>query len=172
MRRFGILCKRDTACRRLEQTHARNGHRRTGPPRFSLTVFTRVATAVIRTALLLCDALNARRPGSPCFGVYESGAAAGLVLSRPAPVSDFQVVAFFVIFDIEAAFLFARALNVRGVGWTGLVSASIFIGVLLAALAYLWADGALEAGPAGRTSARKGRRLVDWRVGDLLPRIC
>ena len=66
----------------------------------------------------------------------------------------FPIAALFVIFDMEAAILFAWAVAARDAGWVGLIEAAIFIGVLLLALIYLWADGALDW-------ARKPRRRRD-----------
>ena len=53
---------------------------------------------------------------------------------------------FFVIFDLEAIFIFAWAVAVRETGWVGYGVAATFILVLLAALGYLWRVGALEWG--------------------------
>jgi NADH-quinone oxidoreductase subunit A len=51
---------------------------------------------------------------------------------------------FFVIFDLEAVFIFAWAIAVRETGWTGYTEAMGFIAVLLATLVYLWRVGALD----------------------------
>ena len=58
---------------------------------------------------------------------------------------------FFVIFDLESIFLFAWAVAVRELGWAGYAVAAVFIGILAAALAYLWRSGALEWGTPGRS---------------------
>ena len=50
----------------------------------------------------------------------------------------------FVIFDLEAVFLFAWALGARALGWPAYWEALFFSGVLAAALAYLWRAGALD----------------------------
>ena len=63
----------------------------------------------------------------------------------------YQVAMFFVIFDLEAVFIFAWAVAFRESGWAGYSEMVVFIGVLLAALVYLWRDGALEWGPAGKS---------------------
>ena len=47
-------------------------------------------------------------------------------------------------------FLFAWALCVRQAGWTGYLDSLIFIGILMAALAYLWREGALDWGTGQR----------------------
>ena len=66
---------------------------------------------------------------------------------------------FFVIFDMEAVFLFAWAVALRELGWAGYIEAAIFIGALVAALVYLWRLGALDWGSSGRRfPGRHGRR--------------
>jgi len=57
---------------------------------------------------------------------------------------------FFVVFDLEAAFIFAWAVVGRELGWAGYLEIVIFIGVLMAALAYLWRTGALDWAPVRR----------------------
>lgn len=65
--------------------------------------------------------------------------------------SKFYLVAmFFVIFDIEALFLYAWAVSVRENGWPGLIEVGIFITVLLAGLVYIWKVGALDWAPESR----------------------
>ena len=56
----------------------------------------------------------------------------------------FLFAIFFVIFDLEAIFLFAWVIAFDEVGWAGFIEASIFIFILLAALIYLWRIGALN----------------------------
>ena len=56
----------------------------------------------------------------------------------------FLFAIFFVIFDLEAIFLFAWVIAFDEVGWAGFIEAAIFIFILLAALIYLWRIGALS----------------------------
>jgi NADH-quinone oxidoreductase subunit A len=53
----------------------------------------------------------------------------------------------FVIFDLEAVFIYTWAVVAREAGWPGYIEILIFIGVLVAALVYLWRIGALDWGP-------------------------
>jgi NADH-quinone oxidoreductase subunit A len=62
----------------------------------------------------------------------------------------YLVAMLFVIFDVEALFLFAWAVSVRESGWAGLIEATVFIAILLAGLVYLWRIGALDWAPQGR----------------------
>ena len=53
----------------------------------------------------------------------------------------------FVIFDLEAVFIFAWAAATRELGWGGFAAIGVFIVLLLSALAFLWRIGALDWGP-------------------------
>lgn len=59
-------------------------------------------------------------------------------------VHFYLLAIFFVIFDMETVFLFAWSIALNESGWPGYIEALIFITVLIAALIYLWAIGALE----------------------------
>lgn len=50
----------------------------------------------------------------------------------------------FLVFDVEAAFLYPWAVILREVGGAGLIEAGLFILVLFAALVYAWRKGVLE----------------------------
>jgi NADH-quinone oxidoreductase subunit A len=93
-----------------------------------------------------------RATGSP----YE----AGIVSEGSARVrlsSKFYLVAMlFVVFDLEAVFIFAWALAVRELGWAGYIEVLIFITVLVAALGYLWRAGALDWAPGSRRPQSQG----------------
>jgi NADH-quinone oxidoreductase subunit A len=47
-------------------------------------------------------------------------------------------------FDLEAVFLFAWAARLASLGWAGYLEVVLFVGVLVAALIYLWKVGALD----------------------------
>ncbi len=81
---------------------------------------------------------------------YESGVASTGTARIRFDIKFYLVAMFFVIFDVEAVFIFAWAVALREAGWTGYIEMLIFIGVLLAALLYLWRLGALDWGPKGR----------------------
>ena len=85
---------------------------------------------------------------------YECGMAPQGEGSTRFSVKFYLVAMLFVIFDLEAVFIFAWAISFREVGWAGYIEVLIFIGILLAALAYLWRVGALDWSPP-----RRHRRL-------------
>ncbi|MDE2447963.1 MAG: NADH-quinone oxidoreductase subunit A [Gammaproteobacteria bacterium] len=89
---------------------------------------------------------------------FESGALSVGSAQLRLPAKFYLVAMFFVIFDVEAVFLYAWAVSVRQNGWTGFEMAAIFIVVLLAALFYLWRAGGLDWAPR-RESATAERRI-------------
>jgi NADH-quinone oxidoreductase subunit A len=81
---------------------------------------------------------------------FESGVV-GQGTARLRFSAKFYLVAmFFVIFDVEALFLYAWAVSAREAGWPGLIEVTIFILILLAGLIYLWRLGALDWAPEAR----------------------
>jgi NADH-quinone oxidoreductase subunit A len=57
----------------------------------------------------------------------------------------FYVIAmFFIVFDIEAIFLYPWAVIFKHLGWFGFVEMLVFIAVLVVGLVYVWGKGALE----------------------------
>ncbi|MGH8461827.1 MAG: NADH-quinone oxidoreductase subunit A [Stenotrophobium sp.] len=86
---------------------------------------------------------------------FESGVV-GVGTARLRFSAKFYLVAmFFVIFDVEAVFLYAWAISLRQDGWTGFIEATVFIFVLVASLGYLWRIGGLEWAPAARRRLRQ-----------------
>lgn len=67
----------------------------------------------------------------------------------------YLVAMFFVIFDVEALYLFAWSVSVRESGWVGFIEATIFITLLLVGLIYLWRIGALDWAPKKRALTDK-----------------
>ena len=91
-----------------------------------------------------------RATGAP----YE----AGIVSEGSARVrfsAKFYLVAmFFVVFDVEAAFIFTWAIVAREAGWTAFWEVVIFTAILISALVYLWRIHALEWATVPRESNR------------------
>ena len=56
----------------------------------------------------------------------------------------YMVAMFFVVFDLEAVFLYAWAGAARELGWAGYWGAVLFVATLAAALVYVWRAGALD----------------------------
>jgi NADH-quinone oxidoreductase subunit A len=59
-------------------------------------------------------------------------------------VKFYLTAILFVVFDIEAVFVYPWALHFRDLGWFGLVEMVGFLSVIVVALIYVWRKGALE----------------------------
>jgi NADH-quinone oxidoreductase subunit A len=101
-----------------------------------------LVTVMLGLSYLLGQHHRDRSTDSP----YESGILSEGSARVRLSAKFYLVAMFFVIFDLEAIFIFAWAVAVRETGWSGYVEVFIFIAVLLAALGYLWRVGALEWG--------------------------
>jgi NADH-quinone oxidoreductase subunit A len=115
-----------------------------------LAVYVAIVGMLVVAMLSLSFVLGQRHKDRATGSPYESG-----ILSEGSARVRFSakfylVAMFFVIFDLEAVFLFAWAVAVRETGWTGYAEVLLFITVLLATLAYLWRVGALDWGQGNR----------------------
>jgi NADH-quinone oxidoreductase subunit A len=88
--------------------------------------------------------LGQRRRDKATVEVFESGIVPVGNTQIRFSVRFYLIAIFFVIFDLETVFIFAWAVAFREVGWAGYIEILVFIGVLIAALVYLWLIGALE----------------------------
>jgi len=91
---------------------------------------------------------GAHKPTPAKLAEYECGFPAFEDPRSQFDVRFYLIAILFIIFDLEAAFLYPWAVTVfrLGVeaGWTAWISMMIFIGELALGLAYAWKKGALE----------------------------
>lgn len=126
-----------------------------------LFVYSGIVIVLVTGMLTLSAVLGQRHAERATGDPYESG----IVSTDSAHVrfsAKFYLVAMlFVIFDVEAVFLFAWAIAVPELGWTGYTVVLLFIGILSAALLYEWRIGILDWAPGGRTVHRVSRQKGD-----------
>ncbi len=75
---------------------------------------------------------------------YETGEMTVTDPWRPFPVRYYVFALLFLIFDVEAAFLYPWAVAYRDLGLYGFVEMVIFVLILGVGLAYAWKKGALK----------------------------
>lgn len=103
------------------------------------------AILVVIAAMLAIPRFLARPTGvRTADEPFESGVVPVGDIHVRLTIRFYPVAIFFVIFDLEAVFILAWAVAFRETGWLGYIEMSIFIGILLAALVYLWRIGALD----------------------------
>jgi NADH-quinone oxidoreductase subunit A len=105
-----------------------------------------VAAGMIGISALLGERHREKATDEP----YECGIAVTGSAHVRLPIQFYLVAMLFVIFDLEAVYLFAWAVAVPEVGWLGFCEMLVFIAVLCIALAYVWRVGALNWGTSQR----------------------
>lgn len=111
-----------------------------------LPVFLMLAVAALVAILMftLTSLLGPKKPTPEKLLPYESGSnttgAAHLRLS----VKFYLTAILFVVFDIEAVFLYPWGSMFRELGWFGFVEMLCFLTILAVTLVYAWKKGALE----------------------------
>ena len=99
-----------------------------------------------------------KKTHSPTKGMpYECGIIPTGTARFAFPVPFYLVAIFFIVFDVESAFIFAWAVNWDALGFPGLIHITFFIIILLLGLVWLWLKGGLDWGPsaAAKRSAHK-----------------
>jgi NADH-quinone oxidoreductase subunit A len=109
-----------------------------------------VAAGMLGISYVLGERHKERATGEP----YESGILATGSARIRLSAKFYMVAMFFVIFDLEAVFIFSWAIAWRELGWVGYAEVVVFIVILLAALVYLWRLGALDWGTTRRRPMR------------------
>ena len=107
-------------------------------------LFAAVAVLFVAGGLTVSRLLAPHRPNRIKNTPYECG-------ERPMGqawvqfnVGYYLIALLFLVFDVEAAFLYPWAVVLRVVGIPGLIEVGLFLLVLLVGLAYAWKKGALE----------------------------
>ena len=107
-----------------------------------------IAVIILIMAMLsISHVLGERHKGRATDEPFEAGVPTTGTARQRLTAKFYLVAMFFVIFDLEAVFIIAWALAARSLGWAGYIEVVVFIGILLAALVYLWRLGALDWGP-------------------------
>ena len=100
---------------------------------------------LIALALLVAPFLTApSNPDQEKLSAYECGFNAFDDSRMKFDVRFYLVAILFIIFDLEVAFLFPWAVSFGEMGWFGLWSMLVFLGVLTIGFVYEWKKGALE----------------------------
>jgi len=98
------------------------------------------------TMLAMSHSLNPKITQRKNLLPFESGVVPSGSTDLRWTVNYFLVAILFVIFDMEAVFLYVWASVVLEAGWPAFFATSLFIAILLIALIYEWRMGVLEWG--------------------------
>ena len=103
-----------------------------------------LSLAFVVLPMLVSMLTGASNPYPDKLAEYECGFPAFEDSRAQFDVRFYLVAILFIIFDIEAAFLFPWAVSLDSTGWTGWIGMMVFLAELGLGLAYAWKKGALE----------------------------
>ncbi|HEV2741909.1 MAG TPA: NADH-quinone oxidoreductase subunit A [Rubrobacter sp.] len=107
-------------------------------------IFMLLITGFVATTLVLARLLSPGRRSGTKNQIYETGETTVTDPWRPFPVRYYVFALLFLIFDVEAAFLYPWAVIYRDLGLYGFVEMVIFVLILTIGLVYAWKKGALK----------------------------
>lgn len=127
-------------------------------PLWPLVVYFAAIVFLVVAMIGISSVLGQRHSSKATVQPFEAGIVTVGYARFRFPAKFYLVAMFFVIFDLEAVFIFAWAIAYRDVGWAGYFEVLVFIVILVAALIYLWRLGALDWAPRRNGSRALTRR--------------
>ena len=103
-----------------------------------------VATAFAVLIFTLTSSLGTKKMTAAKAEPFETGSPSDGANEIRLSVKFYLTAILFVVFDIEAVFLFPWASIFRSLGMPGLIEMTAFVVVLTVTLVYAWKKGALE----------------------------
>ncbi len=117
------------------------------PGVFAMTVYFIVVAGLLGVILFLAAWLGEKKQSAEKLRPYESGIIPTGTARFTYPVPFYLVAVFFLIFDVEAVYIFSWAITYEALGWKGWLQITFFIAVLLFSLFYIWKKGGLSWRP-------------------------
>ena len=109
----------------------------------AVAVFIFAALLMVGAMLGVGRLVRPSRPRPEKLLSYEAGSDAILGFGQ-SNVRYYVYALLFVMFDVEAVFIFPWAVNLEGLGTFGLIEMMIFITILALGLVYAWRKGVLR----------------------------
>lgn len=103
-----------------------------------------LSSAFVFLPMLVSSLTGTHKPNPDKLAEYECGFPAFEDPRSQLDVRFYLVAILFIVFDLEAAFLFPWAVSLGEIGWTGWVTMMVFIFELVLGLIYAWKKGALD----------------------------
>lgn len=107
-------------------------------------IFMLLITGFVASVLVLARLISPSRRSATKAQNYETGETTVTDPWRPFPVRYYVFALLFLIFDVEAAFLYPWAVIYRDLGVYGFIEMVIFVLILGVGLVYAWKKGALK----------------------------
>jgi len=88
--------------------------------------------------------VGVKRPSKEKLAPYECGIPPVGDARGSFSISFYLIGMLFILFDVEAVFLYPCSLLFKILRWSGFLEMSLYIAILLAGYIYIWKKGALE----------------------------
>jgi NADH-quinone oxidoreductase subunit A len=111
---------------------------------FPIGVVLLVAVGQAFLLLTLANTLGPRRPSLVKSAPFECGSEPVGSARDRFGVKFYVVALLFIVFDIEAIFLYPWAVLFTELGWAGYVEMALFIFTVVVGLVYVWKKGVLD----------------------------
>lgn len=92
----------------------------------------------------LASILGPRKASAVKSETFECGSETIGSARQRFAVKFYVVALLFIVFDVEAVFLYPWAVNFQALGWFGYTEMVVFAATLVVGLIYIWKKGALE----------------------------
>lgn len=93
---------------------------------------------------MLASYLGPKKPNAQKGTTFEAGSESSGPARQRFAVKFYVVALLFIVFDVEAVFLYPWAVQFRQLGWFGFAEMAVFAATLLVGLIYVWKKGALD----------------------------
>ena len=104
-----------------------------------------VLAGVLAVALVgLAALLGPRHPSRVKLSPFECGSEPVGNARQRFGVKFYMIALLFIVFDVEAVFVYPWAVLLKDLGWPGYIEMALFAFTLVVGLAYVWKKGALE----------------------------
>jgi len=109
-----------------------------------ILVLIAIAMVFAVASVTLSGVIGMRKPSKVKLAPYECGMPPVGTARERFSVKFYIIAMLFILFDIEAVFLYPWAVMFKRLGMFGFVEMGVFIAILLVGYVYVWKKGALE----------------------------
>ncbi|ALC15054.1 NADH dehydrogenase subunit A [Desulfuromonas soudanensis] len=109
-----------------------------------ILVLVAIAFAFALGSVVMSRLVGPKKPSAIKLAPYECGMPLVGTARDRVSVKFYIIAMLFIVFDIEAVFLYPWAVMFKKLGLFGFVEMGVFIAILLVGYVYVWKKGALE----------------------------
>lgn len=114
------------------------------PSWFPILVVLVVAAVMVAALTWLSWLLGPKRMTAIKATAFECGSESSGTARDRFGVKFYVVALLFIVFDVEAVFVYPWAVLLHELAWPGLISMGVFVFTLVLGLVYVWKKGALQ----------------------------